>query len=168
MDDVFMEKIVARKKTGLDMLIIVATIVISIVAIIFIPSIPYISSMWFLLIAAVIFGAYTLIRARNIEYEYIVTNGDLDIDMIIAQRKRKRIFSGSCKEFDIVAKVGSEYFNQDVQSIKTRIDASSSISSADAYFFTTNYKSQRTLVIFEPNERMLKSFKVFIPRKIFM
>jgi hypothetical protein len=167
MDDVFMEKIVARKKTGVDMLIIAGVLLVSFAAIIAVPIIPYINSMWLLAIALIGFAAFNLIRSRNIEFEYIVTNGDLDIDKIIAQRKRKRVFSGSCKNFDIVAKVKSEYFNQDVQSIKTRIDAASSINSEDAYFFTLNYKTQRTLVIFEPNERMLKSFKTFIPRKIF-
>ena len=54
-----------------------------------------------------------------------------------------------------------------MQSIKNRIDASSSIDSPDAYFITLNYKGQKTLVIFEPNERMLNNFKIYIPRKVY-
>ena len=125
--------------------------------------------MWFAkcrIFAALVYLAYRFITGRNIEFEYIVTNGELDIDKIIAKRKRKRIFSASCKDFEIVARVRSNSFSQSVQSIKNRIDASSSLSSTDAFFVTLNYKGERTLVIFEPDERMLNNFKIFIPRKV--
>ena len=120
-----------------------------------------------LLAAGFAYLGYRIVISRNIEYEYIVTNGDLDIDKIISKRKRKRIFSANCREFDIVSKVKSNSFSQSVQSIKNRIDASSSIDSPDAYFITLNYKGEKTLVIFEPNERMLNNFKIYIPRKVF-
>lgn len=38
-----------------------------------------------------------LIDGTNIEYEYIVTNDDLDIDKIIGQRKRKRLITINLK-----------------------------------------------------------------------
>jgi hypothetical protein len=84
-----------------------------------------------LLIVGLIYFGIRVATSRNVEYEYIVTNGDLDIDMIVAKRKRKRIFSANCKEFEIVAPVRSSSFSQQVQSIKNRIDASSAIDSPD-------------------------------------
>lgn len=167
--DTFMEKLVARKKTLADHLINAGIVLAVVLLIMLSMSIDVLRQLGINLLfaAGVIYLGYWLISSRNIEYEYIVTNGDLDIDKIISKRKRKRIFSANCKDFDIVSKVKSNSFSQSVQSIKNRIDASSSMDSPDAYFITLNYKGEKTLVIFEPNERMLKNFKIYIARKVF-
>ena len=168
--DTFMEKLVTRKKTMTDYLIITATVIGSLLLIFVVLSIPILMRMGLslLLAAGAAYLGYWVITSRNIEYEYIVTNGELDIDIIISKRKRKRIFSASCKDFDIVSPVKSSRFDQSVQSISNRIDASSSIDSPDAYFITLNYKGEKTLVIFEPTEKMLNNFRIFIPRKVFL
>ncbi|MGE5614960.1 MAG: DUF6106 family protein [Bacillota bacterium] len=167
--DTFLEKLVKRKKTLDDILIIAAVIPATILLVFLSLSIPILNqlNLGILLAAGFAYLGYRIVMSRNIEYEYIVTNGDLDIDKIIAKRKRKRIFSAHCKEFDIVSKVKSNSFSRSVQSIKNRIDASGSMDSPDAYFITLNYKGEKTLVIFEPDERMLKNFKIYIPRKVF-
>lgn len=164
--DTFLEKIVVKRKDFKDRLITVGTIIGVVLLIPLVFNIPFVSSMWLLVDAALIYGAYFIITSRNVEYEYIVTNGDLDIDMIISRRKRKRIFSASCKEFDIVARVKSNSYSPQVQSIAKRIEAVSSLDSDDVYFATLNYKGEKTVVFFEPDERMLNNFKTFIPRKI--
>ena len=43
-------------------------------------------------IGAVYLGYY-LVTSLNIEYEYILTNGEVDFDKITAQRSRKRLIS---------------------------------------------------------------------------
>ncbi len=167
--DTFMEKLVTKRKTTVDSLITVGIIFGTIILVMVSLSIPVINQLGIgiFIAAGLIYLAYRFITSRNVEFEYIVTNGDLDIDRIVSRRKRKRIFSASCKEFEIVSKVKSNSFSQSVQSIKNRIDASSSIDSPDAYFATLNYKGEKTLIIFEPDERMLNNFKLFIPRKVF-
>ena len=167
--DTFMEKLVTRKKTLTDHLITIGAVIGSALLILLALSIPILIQLGLSLVLAAVaaYLGYRVITSRNIEYEYIVTNGDLDIDMIVSKRKRKRIFSANCKEFDIVSPVKSSHFDQSVQSIKNRIDASSSIDSPDAYFITLNYNGERTLVIFEPTEKMLNNFRLYIPRKVF-
>ena len=49
--------------------------------------------------ALAVFGIYWFLSGTSIEYEYIVTNGCLDIDKIIAQRKRVNLLSVDVKEF---------------------------------------------------------------------
>ena len=168
--DIFMEKLVTRKKGFKDQLITIGIILGALILIMLSLSIKVIVELGIgpFLFLGLGYLAFRLVSARNVEYEYIVTNGELDIDKIIAKRKRKRIFSASCKEFDILSRVKSDNFNHSVQSITNRIDASSSMDSPDAFFATLNYKGQKTLVIFEPDERMLNNFKFFIPRKIFL
>ena len=167
--DIFMEKLVTRKKTLTDHLITAGIIIAAALLIMVVLSIPILAQLGLSLIVAagIAYLGYRLITSRNIEYEYIVTNGDLDIDVIISKRKRKRIFSANCREFDIVSPVKSSHFDQSVQNIRNRIDASSSRDSPDAYFVTLNYNGEKTLVIFEPTEKMLNNFRFYIPRKVF-
>lgn len=165
--DVFIEKIVTKKKNAKDSAITLAIIVVGLILSMIIFSFKVTSSFAPFIIVGLIYGAYRLITTRNIEFEYAVTNGDLDIDKIISQRKRKRIFSASCKDFEIVAKPASVYFTQDMKNINKQIHAVSSIDSPDVYFVSLNYKGEKTVVYFEPDKRMLDAFKTYIPRKVF-
>jgi hypothetical protein len=167
--DIFIEKIVTKKKETMDSLIqgllifggiVLAYIVLSLGAV-------FSKNIGFFLAAGVIYLTYRLVKARNIEFEYAITNGDLDIDKIIAQRKRKRIFSSSCKDFEIVAKLSCDKFNQDVKNIKNQIHAETYNTSPNIYFVVLNYGGIRTVVFFEPDSRMINSFKTYIPKKVF-
>lgn len=168
--DTFMEKLVTKRKVFKDNLITAGVIFGAMILIMISLSVKVINQlgMGVFIAAGIVYLAYRLITSRNVEFEYTVTNGELDIDKITSRRKRKRIFSASCKEFDILSRVKSNSFSQSVQSIKNRIDATSSSDSPDAFFATLNYKGEKTLLIFEPDERMLNNFKLFIPRKIFL
>ncbi|OPX45384.1 hypothetical protein CLHUN_07540 [Ruminiclostridium hungatei] len=165
--DIFLEKIVKRRKTIVDIMVSISIILSALIIILFLFSLSFLSAFLPFLIVGIGYLAYMFVRNRSVEYEYIVTNGDLDIDMIIAQRKRKRIFSGSCKDFDMVAKLTSGQFDSNVQSIKKRINAFTSIDSPDIYFITATKEGNRTLVLFEPHPKMVESFKKYIPRKVF-
>lgn len=164
--DTFMEKIVAKKKEPLDFLLIAAVIIAAIFVTFFLSSL--LRGFFAFIFIAAAYGVYLFIKSRNIEYEYIVTNGDLDIDMIIARGKRKRIFSSNCKEFDIIAPVKSNEYNHNVQSINKKIMAASSMQSENVYFAVLTYKGDKTVIFFEPDNRMLENFKTFIPRKVIM
>lgn len=117
--------------------------------------------------------AYVVIVSRRIEFEYALTNGQLEIDKIVNQKKRKNLIDANCRDFEIMAKVASDKFDESVKGISEKIIAVSSLDSQDIYFFITNKKededekAKRVLVLFEPNDKMLKSIKAMIPRKFF-
>jgi hypothetical protein len=169
--DTFMEKIIEKKKTPKDTAISIGIVLAAPLVFIIIMSIPYVSALFQglspLLFAGIVYGAYHLIRSRNIEYEYIVTNGDLDIDKIIAKRTRKRIFSANSKDFDILAKYRGVHYERNMDEIKNRIEAVSTMQAEDIYFIVLNYKGERTIVFFQPTEQMLESLRRFNPRKVF-
>ncbi|HHW00149.1 MAG TPA: hypothetical protein GXX36_11405 [Clostridiaceae bacterium] len=170
MDNIFIEKLITKKKDAKDYLFTLAICFAGAIVILASPFlsqlVPFLGSIWLLIAAGVIYGIYRFITSRNIEYEYIVTDGDLDIDMIIAQRKRKRIFSANCKEFDVVAPYKSQSHDSRLANATKQIKAVSSMESKGVYFITLNYNGERTAVFFEPDERILKAFKTFIPRKV--
>jgi hypothetical protein len=165
--DIFLEKIVRRKKTAVDGVVIASIILSALIIIMFVSSLSFLAAFSPLVIVGIGYLGYVFIRNMNVEYEYIVTNGDLDIDMIIAQRKRKRVFSGNCKDFDVVAKMTSGQFNNNTDSIKKRINAVTAMDSPDVYFLTTVKDGSKVLVFFEPHPKMIESFKKYIPRKVF-
>ena len=87
--DSFKEQLVTRrpdntvfiKRTG----IFIAALLIAVLLFIFLNVLSIV------LIALLFFGAYYLIKSFDVEYEYICTNGDLDIDKIAAKSRRKRL-----------------------------------------------------------------------------
>lgn len=166
--DVFIEKIVAKKKTMTDYLIIAAVIIGGITALALTPMIPYISQFGSILALAIIYFAYVLVKRRSMEFEYAVTNGELDIDCIIARNRRKRIFSASAKEFEILAKVKSEKYASEYKLITKKIFAGTFQEADDLYFAVLNYKGERTILYFNPSDKMLESFRFANPRNVFI
>jgi len=167
MDDLFMEKIIVRRKTGQDYLKIAGLLVGGFVVLTAIMLFGgYFSFLVPILLVGLGYGLWYMLSGMNREYEYIVTNGDLDIDMIIARRKRKRVFSGKAKDFELMAKVGSDDYKDAQKGNRTLLDCSSYIQAPDNWFILAEYKGQRLMVIFAPEERMLKTMKRYNPSKI--
>ena len=117
------------------------------------------SSFVLLIDAGVVYGAYILITHFNVEYEYILTNGDIDIDKIIAKRKRKRVLSFSTKEFEIVApyKQGENYTN--LLDLGTR-------NYENAYYAVFSKDGQKKTLVFNPPQKMIEAMKTYSPRTV--
>jgi hypothetical protein len=170
MDEVFMEKIVQRRKTSKDYLKIVGLLMaftIFLFVIVLLGNVaPFLMTFIPFLLFGGGYGVWYLMSSMNREFEYIVTNGDLDIDTIIARRKRKRLYSGKSKDFELMAKVGGDEYREAQKGSRKLLDCSSSIDSPNNWFILTEYKGQKLMVIFAPDDRMLKSLKRFNPSRI--
>lgn len=162
--DMFIEKIVKRRKNAMDMAI--AAVVVIIALVVSLLLFMYLPGFSPLLVAGVLYLAYFLISKRNIEFEYAVTNGDLDIDTIINQKKRKRVFSASCKDFELVAKVKSDKYSREIKECKNIKDYASHNEHADVWFIYMR-QGVPTVILFEPTPQMIDNFYTFIPRKVF-
>ncbi|MDD4188610.1 MAG: DUF6106 family protein [Eubacteriales bacterium] len=171
--DVFVEKMVKRKKTATDYLLMIliaaAPFVISIgLLLVYIPKFTEIAvELLPFIFAGLCYLAYIIIRSRNIEYEYLVTNGELDIDIIISKRSRKRIFSGSSRDFDLIAPYANENHSSALGNVKSRINAVSNIKDRGIYFVIAYDKGSKVGVLFQPDQRMLEMFRKYIPGKVF-
>ena len=164
----FIEKIVLKKKNSKDYLISFGIVLASFIiafAILIIAT-QYIAQFAFLLAVGVVYLGFRLQSRTNVEFEYLVTNSSLDIDKIISQRKRVRIFSADCKEFEAVGRVKSKNYGPHISSGSETIFAGTNMASESLYFVTLSYKGKKTVLYFEPDQRMLDSFRRFIPSKI--
>lgn len=166
--DFFNEWIVKRKRSLPD----IVTIFITLLAAVFIINLLLVFSKYILAflpiaIALVIYLAYRLISNSNIEYEYIVTNGSLDVDKIIARKSRKKVLSVNAKDFEYFAPMTEEYASVfDDKSITKRIDVSSNRYSERTYFAIFYNHGEKVCLIFEPTDKMIENFSHYISRSL--
>ena len=111
----------------------------------------------------VFWGAWWLATNRNIEFEYSITNGEMDVDCIIAQRRRKRLCTITCAKVDAYGELAKANF--DGQKFQHTIMAAPSANMEGNYYFVYRSKTHgRTLVIFHPDERVQQAFFAALPR----
>ena len=169
MSDTFMEYLVKKRSTPKDILlkigIVAAAVIVAAVLFFFSPWLGVFSMFGYLAAFGAIYGAYRLVGMLNLEYEYVLTNGDLDVDKIINRNSRKRILSVKCSSFETfgkykpVAHQGKDY--------KTRILACTSPEDNDVWYATFRHsKYGHTLLVFNANEKLLAAMRGFIPKQL--
>lgn len=156
--DTFKEQLVKIKSTPktilLSALIWIAAIAITAVALLFLAQLA-------VLVAFLLFwGAIKLSKKLSIEYEYILTNGDLDVDKIMGQAERKRICSIKCSDIEAVGKYSpGMQLPQNVIVCCNPDDESYFLRGRDS-------KGNAVCIVIAPNEKMKEAIKAFIPRII--
>jgi len=163
MNDVFKEQMVKQAATAKDMLLrvgsIAVTVVIAFAALTFIPE-------FFGIVAVVVgFGLFLLFGTLSREYEYILTNGELDVDCIYGKSRRKRIFSGELKSFEIMVPVDDMGHESVFKTAVVHKDCSDGRPSANTYKFTAPYKGKMMSVVFTPNDEMLKLMAPYLGQR---
>jgi len=101
MGDVFKEQIVKRKQTVKDTAIKICLIVL-VILIFFVTMMSPLGPFAVIITAAAGFGAYYLMTFLSVEYEYVFTNGELDVDAIYSRARRKRLMSVVVKDFELM------------------------------------------------------------------
>lgn len=162
--DTFFEQLVAIKKTAktwaLFLLIWVACLAVIAAAFIFLFG--YLGMYVILLAFGALYGAYRLSMLLSVEYEYIITNGSMDIDKITAQSSRKRVASFELSEVQSLEKYNPA---GSAAGVEKRIFACNG--GEDAYTMRVSKKNGGTIeVVFAPNERMREAALKFLPKFI--
>lgn len=168
MQDIFIEYMVKKRRSPttalLKVLLVIGAIVISIAAMMFSGLLGPLSIISPLIAVGAIYGAYYLISGMNIEFEYSVTNGEIDIDKIVAQRKRRRLVSINMRSVEDFGRYKAS--EHESKQYADKIFACDAPDSEDVYFCLTHTTKGNTLVVFNANERMITGIKPFLPRPI--
>jgi len=167
--DIFNEWIISRKRVALDYLLIAGMILGGLIVIVGLVSFAAnLGSFLLLAIVGVGFLVFKGIQSTNIEYEYNVTNSELEIDKIIARRRRKRVTSVHSRTFEYFAPLTAENQSMfDGTDITKKIDAFSSLSSERICFAIYHKNNDKIRITFEPTEKMIDDFSRFVPRSAF-
>lgn len=170
--DLFIEKIVKRKRRGIESLFSVMLVLSAILLIMIAFFIPILIQQNFFYVSAFVsFGigylAYRLITGLNCEYEYSITNDELNIDKIIAQRKRVNVFKGTCKDFTVMAPASNLNANSFAQKNMKHLDLRSGEDHGCDWYFITKQSNTLLMVLFEPDERFISTIRRFNQRAFF-
>lgn len=118
-----------------------------------------------LLAAGAFYGGYYLISGLDSEYEYIVTNGEMDVDKIIAKRKRKRLITAKASTFERFGKLSDA---PEVENGVTIVQAEGICDEpTENYYADFTHSSMGSVrLIFSPEEKVIEGIKPFLPRPV--
>lgn len=161
--DIFTEQLVTKRKstksTTLKILTIIAIVVLILIVLVF-GFITQIYSICLLLALGIGFGGYYLTSLYSVEFEYIVTNGDIDFDKITNKSSRKRLLTINAKEFTAFGEYSDD---MDRKNIDSFLDVCGNEEPRYYADFKHN-KYNRTRIVFTPNDAVLSAIKPFIRR----
>ncbi len=163
--DSFCEQLIVMRKKPLQYLAILgywlAAAALSAVAFFFVA---YLGIISIVLTVGFFYGAYKLSTLFNVEYEYIVTNGTVDIDKITNRFSRKRVLS-----FELSTVTKLEKFNAASPRSGDRKNTVYACNTNDpnAYLLMCNKESKGNFsLIFAPNEKVQRMLIKFLPKYI--
>ena len=158
--DVFFEQIIPIRKTGKTIALFFGIWVLAALlsAVVFV----LLGSFSLIFIFGIGYGAYILSSKLNVEYEYIITNGILDIDKITNKSSRNRIIS-----VDLSGVTRLEKFNAHAPLNTKDTFFTCDKDDPNAYLVTTQKAGQSAVsFVFSPNDKIKSAIVKFAPKFI--
>ena len=151
--DIFVEQLVAeQRKTRYFAIIFPLTLL---AVLIVIAAFIFAFQLFAIVLVAVGYGWWWAVKQPFLEYEYCVTNGDIDIDRIRARSKRLRLVSVRGEKVESLAPVTDK---TDLSRFDRVVRAISHLPNRPQWYFTYHSKKNgHTAVVFEPNARVLNA-----------
>ena len=161
-EDTFVEELVVRHNTIinllLDVVIIIAAVALAAAVWLFLS--PIFPAMLVILVVA----AYLGVKFQGVEFEYSFTNGDLDVDKIMAKRKRVRLVEINQTQIQVMAPYTAEYesVTRDY-SVSRVIDVSSSKNAAGRWFMIyEDAEGKYVFLVLQPSKRFREAMQKYI------
>lgn len=163
--DIFCEYMVKRKKKKTDYIQEVILIAVGIyLSFLCFAMMNVFKSLTLLIIAAIWYGVIYLMRKKDIEYEYTLTNNILDIDRIFAKKSRKRITSIDIAQIDYIRPFEERDAEPNQQMTDHNLCECKCSDSTYIIVFARDSKVHR--VFFTPNDKMKKKLKQLNPARV--
>lgn len=121
------------------------------------------------LVTAVVFGIFSYFSIMNadIEYEYLLVDRELTIDVIRAKSKRKTIANYQLDHMEVFAPDGSKHL-EEFQNKKLKVrDFSSHFEDSNPYVLVCGGKNNTEMIVLEGNDELYKNIYMIAPRKVF-
>lgn len=119
-----------------------------------------------ILLIAVGVAAYFVFINLSVEFEYLVVEGDISIDRILARSRRKKVLDCKKEEIQIVAPSDS-YMLKDYEKTGMKVkDCSSGRGENKTYALIYQQGADCIKIVFEPNEKILRALRHSIPGKL--
>lgn len=158
------EQLVEKRRTGADLTKKVLISVAALIVASLLMFIAIITNFFVCVIFAVgaLAGGIWLLGNFNLEYEYIITNNEMDIDKIIGKRKRKRMITVDINRAEDFA----PYNTDNGVTADATVHAYTG-SDKDAYYLLVTHNDYgRVKVIFNPNEKIREAITSELPNAL--
>ena len=164
MTDALYELIVARTPKPYDLA--VRILVILLIAAVVIIGMPFIGILSFVIAVILAMLAYYFVFPRlSVEYEYILLNHDLQIDVIYNRAKRKSLRTFDIQGAEIIAPKGSPRLNS--YKPDKVYDYSSGGSSDKIYAVMIPMEQKNVCIYIEPDAKMTDLMKQWMGMKMY-
>ncbi len=120
----------------------------------------FLSTLGLIIAAGAGYGTFFIGQNTYVEYEYAFTNGELDVDKIIAKKKRKPMLSVEVRNFTAFGKYTDEPEESEDMTI---IFSSDNIASHEYYADFIHKDYGKTRLVFSPDANMLENVKKALP-----
>ncbi len=162
--DTFFEQIVSIKKSGKAIAIFVSVWLFAILLCLFLLLSGLLGPLTPILILGIGYGAWWLTAKLNVEYEYIVTNGTMDIDKIVNKSSRQRVSSFEIAKVERVEKYNPSLLNN-VK--KENLVFACNQNDPNAYLIVASREDAKVnYIVFSPNEKLQEAIKKSLPKFI--
>lgn len=168
MSEVFKEYLIKQKKSQVDLAmqigLVVGAVVLSVAS--FLMGGDFIGPI---LIVGILFGTVYLFNRFSREYEYILTNNELDIDVIYNRTSRKRVITFDMKKIDIMASIKDDRHTAELNRGNFKvINASDNTNEANTYaIIAQSEKYGACKILITPNDALLEDLYRQAPNKVF-
>lgn len=162
--DTFFEQIISIKKSSKQILLLIGLWLLALILCAFLMLTAILKSLTLFACFGILFGAFKLSGKFNIEYEYIITNGIMDVDKIINKSARKRILS-----FDLAKVTRLEKYNPfQVTNINNKdLVIACNKTDSNAYLLVAEKENgSATYLVFSPNDKISSALVKFVPKFI--
>lgn len=165
--DNFAEQLVKKKATGVEKtrntFILIAGIAVTLVTgaySLFSIGRGFSTFIMIMVAAAVGFATFFFYRSTKVEYEYTFTNGELDIDKIINQTKRKEMLTVQVSKFTSFGRYDDN--SPEETSDMTVVMATDNIAEHKFYADFPHEAYGKTRLVFAPNEKVVSNIVNFL------
>lgn len=159
--DTFAEQLVTKSQNSSDSMKKIVVLAGGGIIVALFLYLTYVFPLTFILAVGAVYAVYLILTGLNVEYEYTVTNGILDIDKIIAKRKRINMISVEVKEFTAFG----DYSKAGDDSSDTTIIAEGG--DEESYYADfSNGEHGNVRLIFSPDKKILECIKPFLSRNL--
>lgn len=188
MEDIFLEHLVQRKRTAADnvktICLITAGVILTVTLLllmlivagsftsldgsgnairqmVFTIGLIVVAALWYLIIY--------LLNGMKVEYEYIVTNSEIDIDKVLAKKGRKHLLTVDIHSAALMARIDDDdnnsVYKNPPEGVKVQ-NFSAMSETGFTYFIDCMIDDKRTIVLFQPTQKMVDALWKYNPRAV--
>ena len=168
MDEMFLEQMVKRGSSKHDNMVRVLLVVCGVI----ICTIPFMFSLIVayyvtpVVVMAVALVVWIMWRRAAKEYEYIFTDGSIDIDVIYGQSTRQHLATFDCRQCRMIVPAKMERYTHEIYDKKYDKTIYACVGEPDdnTYVILGQYMDKQYRVFFDPNERLKAAIHQYSPK----